>query len=58
MNDDIKHVNCSACHAEVHPYNLFPDEICVGCYETRTANLSPSELFNQIQSVFNPKGKK
>lgn len=52
-----KTTNCSACNAEVHPLALFPDNICVNCYETRTAHLTPAELFNQIQSTFNPKGK-
>jgi hypothetical protein len=56
MNDNGT-INCAVCETEVHPLALFPGDICVNCYETQTAHLTPAELFGQIQSAFNPKGK-
>ena len=57
MTDVTEYTNCAVCQLVVHPLALFPGDICVDCYETQTAHLTTEELFSQIQSVFNPKGK-
>jgi hypothetical protein len=43
---------CSKCRSEVHPLDVFPGNICLGCYEIAMENVPLEELGKSINDVF------
>ena len=45
-------MSCSKCRSEVHPLEVFPGNLCLGCYEIAMENVPLEELGKSITDVF------
>lgn len=45
-------MKCSKCNKDVHPLEVFPNELCLACYEIAMENVPLEELGKAITDVF------
>jgi hypothetical protein len=47
-----KTVTCSQCKTETHWLAVFPNNLCLPCYEVTQENTTPQEMYDTIMNVF------
>jgi len=45
-------VTCTNCAKAVHWLSVFPDDICLECYEIKMENQTPQQMRQTIKEVF------
>jgi hypothetical protein len=47
-----KTIQCTKCATQIHPLEVFPNNVCLPCHASDHENDTPEQLYGQIMGAF------